>query len=80
MTENKRRKNGGQESGQHVQKELRHRHHLLSEACPATVVTEKRPAVIRRFALDAPRRPGVKEKSGKRANAPRSKPGQSSGT
>ena len=31
-------------------------------------------------ALDAPRRPGVEGKSGKRVNALRSKPGQSSGT
>ena len=58
---------------------LPHGRTLLSEVCPATVVTEKRPAVIRRFALDAPRRPGVKEKSGKRVNAPRSGSGQSSG-
>ena len=58
---------------------LPHGRTLLSEACPATVVAEKRPAVIRWFPLDAPRRPGVKEKSdGCVVNTRRSKPGQSS--
>ena len=41
MTENKGRQDGGQKSGHHVQQELHHRHHLLSEDCPTAVLPEK---------------------------------------
>ena len=79
MTENKGNHYASHDLRGNGCEKLPHGRTLLSEDCPTTVVAEKRPAVIRRFALDAPRRPGVKEKSGKRVNAPRSGSGQSSG-
>ena len=78
MTENKGNHDASHDLRGDGCEKLPHGRTLLSEACPTAIVTEKRPAVIRWFPLDGPRRPGVKEKSGKRANAPRSKPGQSS--
>ena len=38
----------------YVQQELRHRHHLLSEGCPALCLPEKRRVVIRHVVLDSP--------------------------
>lgn len=44
MTNNERYQNASQHICRHVQQELHHRHHLLSEACPAPLILQNFPA------------------------------------
>ena len=44
MTNNERYQNASQHICRHVQQELHHRHHLLSEACPVPLILQNFPA------------------------------------